>query len=425
MPRRLIQALSLALVGMAIPVCAQKFIPKTIQFKGDPEYSTEEMLAAASLKKGEMLDYAGMNACSKRLMDTGMFSSLTFKFDGQDLIFQLTPADQLAPVHLDNLPIDSGADLDAKLHKQFPLYHGKLPSDGGLVDQVRGALEAMLAAEGIQGSVVAAPGGDSKTHRVNSMHFSLANPPVAVSVKEFTGASSEFKDKLQAIAQETAKIPFDTESSASTIEQAFKIFYQDRGYAGAKVRAERAGNPVLDPGGIVVPYAVKIEEGRVYKIGTVHVPDNTPMTQAEIAKALAPNPSGPVDGIRIRTVWSTIAQRYHAKGYLDCKISPTPQFDDAAGTVNYDVAIEPGSVYHLAFVKFENVSDELRALLIRNWQMLPGDVFNESYVANFMAAAQQNDPVLRRTLANVKTTFNAMADPQTHDVNVVVRLEKR
>jgi outer membrane protein assembly factor BamA len=247
MPRKLIGTLSLTLVVIAFPACAQKFIPKTIQFKGDQEYSTEEMLAASGLKRGETLDYAGMNECSKRLMDTGMFASLTFKFDGQDLIFQLTAADQLAPVHLDNLPIASGADLDSKLHNQFPLYHGKLPTEGGLLEQVRGALEAMLAAEGVKASVVAAPGADNKTHHVNSMHFSLANPPVAVSVKVFTGASDEFKEKLQAIAEEAAKIPFDTDSSASNIEQVFTVFYQDRGYAAVKVHAERAGEPHLCP----------------------------------------------------------------------------------------------------------------------------------------------------------------------------------
>jgi len=57
--------------------------------------------------------------------------------------------------------------------------------------------------------------------------------------------------------------------------------------------------------------------------------------------------------------------------------------------------------------------------------MLPGDVFNESYVANYVITAQQNDPALRKTLANVKTTYNVMADPQTHDVNVVLKMERR
>lgn len=44
--------------------------------------------------------------------------------------------------------------------------------------------------------------------------------------------------------------------------------------------------------------------------------------------------------------------------------------------------------------------------------------------ATGIATVQQNDPVLRRSLAGIKTTFDAVADPQTHDVNVVIRLAK-
>ena len=90
----------------------------------------------------------------------------------------------------------------------------------------------------------------------------------------------------------------------------------------------------------------------------------------------------------------------------------------------YTVDVDPGPVYHLAFVKFDNVSDAMRSQLMRNWQMMPGDVFDESYVASFITKAREQDPILQRSLAGVKTTFNATADPQTHDVNVVIHLAK-
>jgi hypothetical protein len=92
--------------------------------------------------------------------------------------------------------------------------------------------------------------------------------------------------------------------------------------------------------------------------------------------------------------------------------------------VNYTVEIQTGPVYHLGFVKFDNVSDQMRSLLMRYWQMMPGDPFDESYVASFIVKAQQADPVLARSLSGVKTTFDAKADPQTHDVNVVIHLAR-
>ena len=71
--------------------------------------------------------------------------------------------------------------------------------------------------------------------------------------------------------------------------------------------------------------------------------------------------------------------------------------------------------------EFDNVSDQLRTLLIHNW---PGDPFDESYVANFLVKAQMQDPVLRRSLAGVKAKFDVKANPNTYEVNVAIRLEK-
>lgn len=425
MPHKLILLLAAALLVIALPSPSQQFIPKSIQFKGDPGHSTDDLMAAAGLKKGAVLTSVQMNEASKRLVDSGMFATLTFKFDGQDLIFLLTPSDQLLSVHLDNLPFASGTDVEAKLHQEFPLYHGNLPSEGEMTEQVRGSVEKLLAEQGIKATVLATPASDPKTHRVNSIHFSIVSPPVQIRIAQIDGESAEFAEKLQDVSKEAAKLSFDMENSASSIEGLFDLFYRDRGYAAVKVEAKRAGEVASDSAGIVVPFAVTIHEGHVYKIGTVHLPDNAPVTPAEIAKTLGVTPNGPIEGVRVRSLWELVASRYHSKGYLDCRITPSPVFDEATTTVNYDVAVDPGPVYHLAFVKFDNVSDQLRALLMKNWQMLPGDVFNEAYVAGFFMAIQQNDPVLRRSLAGVKYNFDVTADPQSHSVNVVIRLAKQ
>jgi outer membrane protein insertion porin family len=127
----------------------------------------------------------------------------------------------------------------------------------------------------------------------------------------------------------------------------------------------------------------------------------------------------------MRAVWGLIANRYKSKGYLDFSMTPHPQFDEAAGTVSYTVDLNPGAVYHLALLRFDNVSDDLRKLLMRNWQMFPGDPFDASYVSDFVIKAQTTDPVLQRTLAGVTVSYEVRADPVSHDVNLVIRLERR
>jgi hypothetical protein len=70
------------------------------------------------------------------------------------------------------------------------------------------------------------------------------------------------------------------------------------------------------------------------------------------------------------------------------------------------------------------VSDELRAHLMRTWQLLPGDPVDMSYIDMFMTKALAQDPVLRRSLTGVLARFETSADPVTHDVDIVIRLER-
>ena len=103
-------------LSTALPVTAQKFLPKSIQFKGDPEYSDQELMAAAGLKKGTVLNVDEMKIHSKMLMDSGVFDTLSFTFNGEDLVYKLVPSPTLFPVRLENLPLTPGKELDAKLH---------------------------------------------------------------------------------------------------------------------------------------------------------------------------------------------------------------------------------------------------------------------------------------------------------------------
>jgi len=411
-------------LSIGLPAAAQKFLPKSIQFKGDPEYSDQELIAAAGLKNGVVLDSDEMNEHSKRLMDSGVFDTLKFTFDGQDLIFTLTPSTSLFPIRLENLPLTPGKELDAKLHDRFPLYHGKVPSAGTLLESVRGALEEMLATQGIKATVKAMPFGTAGTKNVSAMHFNFESPSVRVGTIQLDGISPAMQPGIKSVAQKEIGTPFDTENTEKNLEHTFESFYTDEGYAAVKVQVDRPGNPVIAPDAIAIPYSVSIQEGRLYKLGSIHLPANALVTQEEIDKVIGSHGGTTAKGLTLRNIWYLISTRYKSKGYLDCTVNPHPEFDEASGTVSYTVDINPGPIYHLAFVKFDNVSDDLRRLLMRSWQMLPGDPFDESYVSNFIVKAQKDDPVLQRSLSGVGATYRIAADQRTHEVNCVIHFTR-
>ncbi len=54
---------------------------------------------------------------------------------------------------------------------------------------------------------------------------------------------------------------------------------------------------------------------------------------------------------------------------------------------------------------------------------MPGDAFDESYAADFVAKAQQQDPSQRRSPAGSRAKLDVTANPNSHEANVVFRLE--
>lgn len=397
---------------------AQKFLPKSIKFVGDPEYTHQELLDAAGLKEGVAMTTDEMNDHARRLMQWGVFDDLAYKFDGTNLVYSLTPASLLYPVHLSNLPLPPGRDVTETLHEKLPLYRGSVPSSGGLLDGVLSELQSMLAEEGIYANVTATPAGSRPgTGVAASMSFSIASPPVRVGNIEFQGVSPALLSQAQKLAAAASMQLFDFESSGRKLQQLFTGFYEDRGYATAKVRVLRTGNPVTTPNSILVPFSISVEEGNAYRFQGIELPPEAEVSQKEIRQALQ---SQNVKGVLpLEAVWALILGRCQSTGHMNCMVHHDPQIDKAAGTFTYRVEVVPGPVYHFGFVKFTNVSEHLRRLLMRNWTMLPGDPFDITYLDRFMTSAEQNDPELKRAFSGEIARFETDTDQQTHEVNVV------
>jgi outer membrane protein assembly factor BamA len=319
----------------------------------------------------------------------------------------------------DNLPLP--ADFHTTLRQTVPLFRGKVPSEGALLDQVKSALEAMLAGEGITAKVASIPAGDPGK-KATSIKFRIDAPQVRTGDILLSGVSDTNRSDIEKAARGFS-MAYDAANSPAAVEDVVRYAYMDRGYAAVKVHAVQSSSPAVTD--IVrVPFAVTVEEGRQYKLGQIQFSPAVPFTFDDVTRNIQRERLAS-DSAYINHVRAALAMRFHSRGYLDARTSVTPHLDDTAGIVNYAFDAVPGPQYHLGLVRFENVSDTMRSLLMRAWQMMPGDAFDESYVSSFLFNAQKSDPVLARSLVGVGATFNVHADPATHDVNVVIRLERK
>jgi outer membrane protein assembly factor BamA len=394
--------------------------PQAIRFTGTQEYTQDELISAAGVKKGQTYTADFFNQTAQTLLGVGVFEKVSFTFDGLNLVYTVGDNPELYPVILDNLPFAPAINTDAELRKRVPLYHGKVPAEGSMLDSVKRALASMLAEEGVNATVSSIPGGDPK-RKATSMKF-LIDTPVKTGDIHLTGVSDALSPDL---SKATQQLGFDYSSrAADEIEAIITNLYRDRGYAAAKVHVAVSGAPVAAAVGIRVPFEAKVEEGHAYKLGSVQLGPSVPFAIADLGKVVPLRENIKPENRYPAAVRGGVVALLKDKGYLDCKVSMTPALDETAGTVNYTIEAVPGPVYHLGLLKFENVSDSMRALLMRSWQLMPGDPFNEGYVSNFMMMAQKNDPVLQRSLVGVKTSYSVQADPDSRDVNVIVRLER-
>jgi outer membrane protein assembly factor BamA len=411
----------LLLSSLASPA-QKKAPPRAIRFQGAPQYTQEELLAAAGLKPGTRLNPSDVKAHAKQLSDTGLFTMVKFSNDSKGLLFSLTPTSQTYPIHLDNLPLKPGKELDDKLHERFPLYHGQLPANGSMLEGIRQTFETMLAAQGIKATVKADLNSDLGPQKITAVNFTVSSPAVHIGQIRLNGVSAAMQSKVNVLANGQTGNAFDTENSAAGLKRAFEDLYQDQGYAAVEVEVTEVDPPTIANQSVEIPFAVTVTEGGIYKVGSINYPSGALVPRTDVDKIVTKYPSG--SGRPLDLFLLAVRDAFHAKGYLDCSVVTHPAFNEATRIVNYNVDVTPGPLYRMAAVRFEGAPDAMATRLTHLWKLAPGDAFDESYVSSFAARAQKQDRSLAKWMQTVITTFDVKPDPATHQVNCTFHFAK-
>jgi hypothetical protein len=325
-------------------------------------------------------------------------------------------------MHLENLPLKPGKELDDKLHERFPLYHGLLPGNGSVDDGICRMLEEMLTAGGIKATVASALTSGLGAKKITAMNFSVTSPAVKIGAIQLAGVSAAMQAKASVLASSQTGNAFDTENTAIGLKHAFEDLYQDLGYAAVKVDVTQIEPPVISAQTVEIPFAVAISEGGVYKLGAIDYPVDALVPRAEVQKVLAKYPTG--SGRPLDLFLFAIRDAYHARGYLDCSVVSHPSFNESTHIVNYGLEIVAGRAYQMGAVEFDGAPEAMALKLKNAWKLAPGAAFDESYVSGFAALAQKKDKVLAKWMLTVLTSDDVKPDPATHQVNCVFHFAK-
>jgi len=250
----------------------------------------------------------------------------------------------------------------------------------------------------------------------------VTSPAVRIGPVQLFGVSDPMAAKAHLLAIGQAGNPFDTENTAAGLKRAFEELYQDQGYAAVEAEVTQVDPPIVSAEAAAIPYKIVIREGGVYKLGTIDYPSNALISRAEVQKILSKYPAN--SGRPLDLFLLAIRDAYHARGYLDCSVTPHASFNEATHIVNYSVETTAGPQYQMAAVQFDGAPDAMAAKLKAAWKLAPGAAFDESYVTGFAALAQKKDKPLSKWMQTVITTYDVKPDAETHRVNCIFHFAK-
>lgn len=409
--------LSLCCIVSSSLLFAQKYIPKKITFSGYTAGSQAELLAASSLKPGDAVGQAEINAAAQHLLDTGLFSDVRFAFDGSELSFSLKAADGALPVSYSNFAWWDAKTLTASLEGRVPLFHGTVVPESGLQTQVIAALTALLAEKGVQATVSAAkiePGPGVSA----GVGFHIDTPAVQIGEVKLTGLSPEWVEPIGAIQKAATGQPFD-DATQATLDVALRNVYHRQGYLDEAMTGFAYGPPEFAGSKVTVPVRATVEQGPQYRLASLKLSGDVLMSPEEFAKRAKIHAGDVANEDFLRQTLAGVAGPYRAKGYLRANIKAIPSFDRTQHTVNYDITVVPGDVYHMGKLEIVNLSDDKKALVLQSWTMHQGDVFDATYASGFL---NKNAKTLH-ALDGWSASYKQYEHEDTHIVDMVVTFQ--
>ncbi len=401
------------LAVFSVSASAQKYIPKKITFSGTTA-NPAELLAVSGLKPGDPLDQAAIQAAAQKLIDTGLFSDVRFSFDGVALNYALQPAAAMEPVSYANFPWWDDAALNAAVAAKVPLFHGSVPPESGMQQQVAAALTALLAEKGVQATVTALPAKDAAMKDAG-VQFHIDAPPVEIGTVSFAGVSSAWTDPVAAIGKAAAGQDFDP-ATETTLETALRAIYHRQGYLDVALTNFAHGEPQLSEGKVMIPVSATVVEGAQYRLKELRLSGDVLMKPEDFAKTAKLHYGDIVNEDLLRGTLAGVATSYRAQGYLRAKIDAIPTKNESAHTVDYAVTVEPGPVFHMGVLSLVNLNDAQKAQVLQYWPLKQGDVYDAVLVPQFLLKYKNQ----LHTLDGWSAGYKEYEHEDTHVVDLAV-----
>lgn len=372
----------------------------SIKVVGSRRYTDQQIAAASGLQLGTPIAEDDLKKAAVRLGDMGVFTDIgytySYSMEGTKLTLQVTDAEKFVPVRFEDFVWFTDAELLRRIREYAPLFDGQLPLSGKLADQVSDVLQAMLVERSIPGHVDYVRSGKNDGP-VDSIVYQVSDVLIQIRNVNFAGADAAELPDLK----DASRRVFDREYSRTVLsalvqKQLLPVYYA-RGYLKAafsdpEPKVVKQPSPTNDqglPNLTVVDVNFNVTPGKQYKLKGLDWSGNHEIPTDTLQKMIRARSGEPANTVKLRDNLNDIQKLYGSKGYVTAGFKTQADFDDAAGTVLIHIDVKEGYEYHMGDLQYRGLDNSLTAKLRNAWKLRPGDVYNASYLEEYLPVAHK------------------------------------
>ena len=363
-----------------------------IEVTGSQRFPSAQIAPATGLHIGSEITRESLQEGADRLAKLGWFSAVDYRFSsaasGVKVEYSVKDAESI-PVEFDNFVWLTDQEISTALSASGILFDGTAPLEGTVLDQIAAQLMQTLDAKQVHVQVshelTQTPGGQ----RVQE--FRVEDADLRVSSVEFSDPLAGADRGIQQALSDVVGKPYSrTRLELFEIEQVRPVYFA---HAFLQVKFEEpsarfSANP-SQPIPETVVAVLKIDAGPAFTWGSVQWSGNSAISSADLGSLVQIAPGAPADGNTIQALWDRVSDAYARRGYLDMTLTPTPQFDDAAGRVRYNATLTEGIQYHMGQLVLTGLSIEGERRIRGAWKIAPSAVFDQTVYQDFLTEGIQ------------------------------------
>jgi outer membrane protein assembly factor BamA len=413
----------LSVFVLVLSSAAQQYPIIALQASGSERYQPAEIIAATGVKVdiGKPGPLAAVRAAAQKLVDSGVFSDVSYRHSaatgGMSVQFTVKDkgADQFLLAVFENIVWLPDTELREQISQRLPLFHGDLPLNGRLEDDVAEQIAAILKQRNIDAHVSSIQSCDVGAQHC-TREFSVDNIQIDTAKLDLTGAPAEIAAEVQQAANKSVLgKPYSRSRTGAEVTRIIRAACLRRGLLKPQLSDITATPSDAPSGGVGVTVRASVAPGPAYRFEGQTWAGNTAIETAKLEKMVHLYQHLPVDGAKLDADLQQVRAQFALRGYMQARITAQPRFDDSQGTVQYTFAVKEGPLYKMGKLDLSGFPDKMVDQVSTLWKLREGDPFDHSYVLRFFA-----DPKIAQLFSGRKFVVEQSEGdtPQIVDISI-------